>query len=250
MSKSEIEENRFYFDKLSEQLNELPTGKIVFDDKPDIVIRYQGNDLLGIELTNLYSDGNHNRKTGSKLKLDQTFLEQLGKDVIDNVKKYTDRCFHLDIDFKKVPNKKHLNKIIPTLTKVVLKHLSQMNEGECLKVSPSLFNQHDFDEYSLKFIQTIYILTSPQFKISKYIGLLNSQVKSLKTTHIQTVISEKDNKLREYKPCDSYWLVMIIGGSMSQFSEFDEEKYYSTLFDRVFIFNVMNHVLNELKTSI
>lgn len=195
-SNKEIEQ--YYFDSFKRHYP-LPLGQIEHTDKPDVMIH--GQIVYGIEITNLYLTDGEKYKDGSS--------EQAQRSIRDDVlKKAQDQHFAnggqkivLIVSFDPlhpIINKKRAKilatalaevaKIVEALPigKVDIKHFNHINEV-CF-----IYHNAIGANYEKWLVQQIY--TGSKLSIQR----------------LKEAVAIKTKALEKYKPCDVYWLLLIV----------------------------------------
>jgi hypothetical protein len=73
-------------------------------------------------------------------------------------------------------------------------------------------------------------------------------IRDLTLEYIQPILSQKEMKIKKFKPCDKYWLVIREGNYFAgSFSKLKIEIPIDTTFDKVFLIRTFIDELIELK---
>ena len=216
----------------------LPTGKIQFRDKPDII--YHGAKKIGIEITNFFKeDGGC---PGS---------EQIQRDVRKKVVKRAEEIYlkngrkgtSLILSFDKASpigdqlQQQKLAERIATLAK-------QIDGRQTGPIGKDVFTD-DIPELSFVYLFSEEYPKSSWEVRQVYDGSVLSRNKLLK------IVRAKESKIRQYEPCESYWLLVVvdfIDPAQDQEIRLNSfQKINSTAFERVLVYKTCFHHVLEAK---
>ena len=183
---------RHYFD-LFKSNYDLPSGELVFTDKPDVIIR--GSQTLGIEIANLYiSSGSepsseqvqNNRRLQVLDRAQILFLATGGRNI------------ELTVDF----DPQHPILEVENLAKKLV-DVAHSAEGMVSdRVKPQLLAH-------IPQVRFLYYNATEYVDAKWRLGQCHS-VPSLSVGRIRSLVSEKNEKLKSYQPCDTYWLLLVV----------------------------------------
>jgi len=211
-------------------------------EKPDSIIITTNNKKIGIELTETFQDNENSKSGGSDLKKTEIAYEQIGNSIVEEVDKRSSKKFHLDISFHRNANlrQKNRNKIIKKLTCLILKYLPSLEPRKPLVIS-------DFRKLPDGVID-FCIFNSPEIPKSYFGNSQSAAVKDLTNRHIETVLRDKNEAIKNYENCDEQWLVIKIGNFIAgSFAKNKIDRSFKSKFDKVFIHDIQTSETLELK---
>lgn len=190
--RSNLDVERYYFSKFAEHFP-LPDGKIEHGDKPDVIV-YGAQDI-GIEIANLYlhdrgdpaSEQVQCRRREAVLRKAQILYESEGRPK-----------YELTVSFDP------LNPIVEgDVVAVRLAEFARSVElgaggffvGDILDQIPEVYSVFRSGAvYADSFWRTAQV----------YEG------KSLSISRIAAILDDKHEKMKQYRPCDEYWLLLVV----------------------------------------
>lgn len=183
---------RYYFE-LFRQHYEVPEGEIVYTDKPDVILR--SSQTIGVEIANFFltsgadatSEQVQRARRLQVLELAQALHHTSGGKRIE-----------LSVGFNpKAPIQgvKPVAQALATIaTKVENSPSGQVSRMVFEHVPALDFLYHNQKEYA----------------DAKWRAVQGYYVPHLSLERLRELVSEKTKKLRDYQPCDSYWLLLIV----------------------------------------
>jgi len=214
----------------------LPEGKVVYDDKPDVIIN--GPRKIGVELTNFYL------KDGSSIESEQVQIVLRERTVLEAQTIYlNDNGKNIAITFgfdEKKPiqakDKKNLKKKLVELAKLIEK----WEGGEIPRVMYR----------SIPELSYVYLIQGEHqdarwMDCPVYSGQIMSRDRLLKK------IQDKEGKVEQYKKCDVYWLLIVVDffdptqDQEIQIKDFDKIK--SDKFEKIFVYRTAHRHIFEAK---
>jgi len=264
LTKRELEQ---YYFELFKNAYTLPAGEIFHDDKPDFIIT--GARKLGIEMTHFYlEDGDsisseprqHERRESAVAMAQSLYMKNGGKNVqfrfgfdkahpIQDLKAVAKSIAALaplveDRANGRVPRSQYEH--IPELDFMYLYARQLQYDDEADSEFPN--GEPDFAEDPTAW--TLYRNRRDERARRKGIykplpfdaewGLTQSHSFGLMSTQrLEEIVAEKEKKARDYKPCEAYWLLVIvefIDPGQEQEIRVDGVTLNSEVFERVIIY--------------
>lgn len=189
-SNQEIE--KYYFEQFAKDFP-LPNGELQYGDKPDVIIR--GAENIGIEIANLYLvDGADEASEQVQRKRREKVIKLAEADY----KTKRNLNYEFNISFNpKVP----IIEVKSVATKLVDFILSIENNPatfftkNTFNISPEIYSVHRSQkEYP-----------NAKWKTTQVYG-----GKDLQVTRLREIVQQKNEKVSQYRPCDSYWLLLVV----------------------------------------
>ncbi len=183
---------RYYFDLFKSEYD-LPSGELVFTDKPDVIIR--GSQMLGIEIANLYiSSGSdpsseqvqNNRRLQVLDRAQVLYLASGGRNI------------ELTADFDPQHPILDIEDLAKALAKVA--HLAESLVSD--RVNPKLLTH-------IPQVRFLYFNTIEYVDAMWRLGQCHS-IPSLSIERLRLLVAEKKNKLQSYEKCYTYWLLLVV----------------------------------------
>lgn len=227
-SNQEIEQ--YYFEKFC-KVYSLPSGKIIYTDRPDVII--EGSRRIGIEITNFYlmkGELIESRQVQSKRR--QEVLSKAQQVYLNNAGKKIEISFSFD-ETHPIRDIKSLVAKIANLAK----HIECFETGEIIKdlyqpipeLSFVYLNNEEYEDPEWRVIQVYdnYIMSRDR---------------------LAEIIVEKETRAQKYKKCDEYWLLIVvdfINNSQDQEIQIEGfEKIQTDIFEKVIVYKTLfNHIL-------
>ena len=221
-----------YYFEMFRQCYPLPTGRIEYRDKPDVILR--GAKTIGIEITNFYlEDGGCTESEQRQREVRETVVTKAQSIYL----KTGGRKITLFLSFGKgspIGDQQQLAERIAKLAK-------QIDGRQTGSIGRDVFVD-DMPELSF-----VYLIAeenpNSQWKVSQgYKGSVLSRDKLL------TIVRTKESKVPNYQPCDAYWLLVVvdfIDPAQDQEIRVDGfQKIDSSVFERVLVYKTRyDHVL-------
>lgn len=222
-------EEKKYFEKFRQDYP-LPEGKVIYGDKPDVVIN--GLTKTGIEITSFY------HKDGSSNESEQVQRVLREKTILDVQNLYlNDSGKNIAITFgfdEKIPiqakGKKNLEKKLVELAKCIERWGEGSIPKETFKVIPEL-----------SFVN----LTPREHQDARRRVCQVYRGKEMSRDRLLEIVQGKEGKVAHYEKCDVYWLVIVVDffdpaqDQEIQIKDFDKIKFeiilvYKTAFGHIF----------------
>ncbi len=214
LSNKEIEKH--YFEKFRGHY-QLPSGNIIYGDKPDVII--DGERKIGIEITNFYIEG------GSLPESEQRQSKLREKAVSRAHSSYKKKGKKITITFgfdkaNPIPIG-HLKTLVKKLVDFA-RRIENFETGELrkdlFKTIPELsfvyLNAKEYDDARWRVVQ---LYTAPMMSEDRLLE----------------IVREKEKLVPEYEKCDAYWLLVIV----DSFDRSQEQK-------------IPNDILDEIETDV
>jgi hypothetical protein len=227
-SNQEIE--RHYFDMFRRDY-QLPEGKIVHGDKPDVIL--EGKGKVGIEITNFFlENGAHPESEQVQQRARKATVSKAQQLYRANGGKRIELSFAFD---KNVPirDQAKLANRIATLAKNVDVLKTGSIRKDAFKDIPELsFVYLNAKEYE-----------DPQWRVTQ---CYSDQLMSVEK--LRAIVKDKEAQSSGYQHCDVYWLIVVvdfIDRAQDQEIQIENfEKIASTVFEKVIVYKThFGHVL-------
>lgn len=253
---AEEEEGLISFFK--QQYAEFPTGTLRKVIPPPTAADYQLTTVdgrtIGIELTEVFHSEESQRVSSSGYTFTNLLLEKL-KGVLPF-------SFSLDIDIddtKGIPKSKR-NEIIAQLIDFCTVEFLHLQNGEHLRlfhIGIDLLNIADQNVRSLILSRGYRNLPDGIKSISVYrydgteswnARLEGGAVPNLTINYLESILTQKDNLIGKYEPCDEFWLVIKEGNyHAGSFNKIELELPIRSAFNKVFLCRVSRGIILKLK---
>ena len=183
---------RYYFEMFRQDYT-LPSGTIVHDDSPDVII--DGQRRIGIEMTNFFLE------EGSLPQSEQAQRKLRNKVVLEAQKGFfagDQRGLEITFGFNKdnpIRDRKGLIKAIVKLANEIRGWKTGVVSKDVFKAIPELdymyLNAQHYDDPKWRVVQV-------------YKGRMMSRDRLL------DIVKAKEIRSTNYRPCDAYWLLVIV----------------------------------------
>lgn len=221
---------QYYFEMFRRHY-QLPEGTICYGDKPDFILK--GARKIGIELTNfLLEDGALSESEQVQSRWREAVVSEAQRIYCKNGGKR----IQLSFGFDKARPIRDQNVVAKNMAELA-KRVEGLPAGE--------INRKPFEE--IPELSFVYLNTqeyeNPMWQV---IQLHHGRVMS--RDRLRVIVSIKETKSKDYRPCDAYWLVVVvdfIDRAQDQEIRIDGfEKIDSTVFEKVIVYrSVSGHVL-------
>ncbi|MBC8410784.1 MAG: hypothetical protein H8E12_19015 [Rhodobacteraceae bacterium] len=220
---------KHYFE-MFRRIYQLPEGKVIYGDKPDIVI--EGKKRVGIEITNFFlEDGNLPESEQVQRKIRERVVSDTQKIYQSKNGKKLQIVFSFD-NLKPILDEKKLKKELVKLSKKIEDFETGEIAREIFKGIPELsfvyLNSESYDGVRWS-VQQVYE------------GKYMSRDRIIKLVRVQA------EKVKKYKYCDAYWLLVVVDFidfaqdqeiEIKNFSKIKTEKFekvivYKTVFEHI-----------------
>ena len=232
-SNRKIEEH--YFEMFRQDYS-LPVGKVIYGDKPDVVIKGLSN--IGIEITNFYlEDGGSNESEQVQRVLRENTISRAQKLYLkDNGRNIT---IVFGFDEKRPIQAKNKNGLEKKLADLA-KRVEKMGEGS---ISREAFK-------GIPELSFIYLIPREHQDAKWQVCQVYSGQK-MSRNRLLKKIQDKEGKIAQYKKCDVYWLVLVIDFfDRAQDQEIkikDFDKIKSEKFEKIFVYRTAMRQVLEVK---
>jgi hypothetical protein len=215
------------------QMYSVPNGKIIYDDKPDVIIN--GERKIGIGITDFYiEDGSDISSEQRQSKIRNEVIASAHKQYLDSGGRKIELSFGFNTQHP-ITNKNKLAENIASLGKQI----------EQLKTGTVYQSYHkDIPElHSVYINQNEY--TDPTWRLNQ--GHSGQFVSAEK---LNKIIQDKENKAKEYQPCDAYWLLIVMDFMDATQDQEVAAAYLPqanhSKFEKILLFKT-NHFVHEIK---
>jgi hypothetical protein len=191
------ERQRYYFDAFRRQVT-LPNGEIHHGDKPDVVIA--GDRTIGIEITNFYLVGG---KKANSEQVQAVFRPDVLATAEQIYKAEYGGTAGVTLQFNRsVPIKKSKKEKAALARRIaeVISTLSKTETGEVYRYKY---------ENTVPEIGFLHIHEQP-YDDGKWRLNSGGRVELMSPNQLIEIIKDKTSKAKEYKPCDAYWLLVVV----------------------------------------
>lgn len=231
MSKKSNQEKEQYLFNMFRGHYQLPEGKIIHGDKPDVIL--EGKRKIGIEITNFFlENGELPESEQQQRNVRERVVPKAQRVYRENDGKRIELSFSFDQTIPIRDQGQLVNKIA-ALAKNIDGFRTGLLRKDIFKDIPELSSVYlNAEEYE-----------DPKWRIVQcYSG------QSMSMERLRTIVRIKEEKSKCYKPCDAYWLVVVVDFSdRAQDQEIqitDFEKITSAIFEKVIVYKThFGHVL-------
>ena len=232
MSTRQKEIEKYYFERFSRSYS-LPLGEVEHDDAPDFIIK--SNQSVGIEITNFYSkDGAHLESEQQQNPIRERIIETAQRIYQEN----GGRNIELSFGFTTIAKENGLAQKIAAFVSGI-----NQQESGALPISifahiPELsfvyFNAQEYEDPQWRLLQ---VHSTPMMNVERLLE----------------IIKEKEEKSKNYKACDSYWLLVVIDFiNRAQDQEITNDplpKIHSSIFKKILIYKTAyEHILEVISS--
>jgi hypothetical protein len=193
MSRHSNQEVEQYYFNLFKVHYPLPSGRVEHTDKPDVIVH--GHRTLGIEIANLYLlDGADHGSEQVQRNIRETVLKLAQAEYLDNGGKNIELTFSFDPSHP-ISNPKALATVLARAAASIDKlPAGQVNRSQFLHIPEICFVHHNPVGYPDAKWRTSQVHNVPNLALSR----------------LAQIVAVKHKKLKEYKSCDAYWLLLIV----------------------------------------
>lgn len=231
-SKSNQEIEHWYFELFSRSY-QLPKGVVSYGDKPDVII--EGERKIGMEVTTFYpQSGEHRESEQRQIKLREDILDKAQQRYLEKGGKY----LWLVFDFNKEHPIQNKEKFITRIVDLVQK-IEDYPTGEIIK-------DNFIDIPEIRFLSINQEFNNDHTWVLLYSG----SVPMMSTSRLVQIVREKEHKLKQYRKCDAYWLLVVIdfvNPAMDQEIKIDSKKIKSDIFENVILYKTGFETIVEFK---
>jgi len=228
------ESEKRYF-KMFREDYQLPSGKIIYGDRPDVII--DGERLVGIEITNFYIEKGElpeseqrQRKLRDEAVLEAQRIYKKGK------RKKIGITFEFD-KANPIRNKRELVKNLADLA-------GRIENLETGRLNKDIFKS--ISELSLVYLNAPKY-DNPQWRVTQVYT-----VTIMSRDRLVEIIRVKEGKSKEYKKCAAYWLLVIVDffdPAQDQEIRIDGfDKIDTGVFEKVIVYKTIFRTVIELQS--
>jgi hypothetical protein len=183
---------RHYFEQFKAHFP-IPPGEPQYGDKPDVIIR--GKRCVGVELANLYLADGHDP---SSEQTQRHFREHVLKRAQALYVAAGGKAIELTVSFDPthpIRDKKSVASALAAAAKSIDKlPVGPVNRACFAQIPEVRFIYHNPIEYPDALWRTSQVYTVPSLSLSR----------------IAKILEEKHQKFPSYRPCDAYWLLLVV----------------------------------------
>lgn len=213
---------RYYFE-LFQSHYEVPDGDLVFTDKPDVIVR--GTRTIGIEIANLYLSSGADPASEQVQRARR--LQVLGRAQALH-RASGGRHIELSVGFNPEYPIQELEPVALALAAIATK----VDGSPSGQVSRMLF-EHVPELHFLYYNQK-------EYADAEWRPVQGYSVSALSLERLRVLVGDKTKKLRNYQPCDSYWLLLVVDFmDAAQDQDFQwpaEEVIEGSAFERILLY--------------
>lgn len=183
---------RYYFEPFRSHY-EVPDGDLVFTDKPDVIVH--GTQTIGIEIANLYltSGADPASEQVQRVRRLQILERAQALHLASG-----GRHIELSVDFNLEYPIQELEPVALALAAIATK----VEDSPSGQVSRMLFEHVP----ELRFLYH----NQKEYADAKWRPVQGYSVPALSLERLRVLVFEKTKKLRNYQPCDFYWLLLVV----------------------------------------
>ena len=228
-AKSNQENERHYFE-LFRRIYPLP-GQVKYGDKPDIIV--DGERRLGIEVTNFYLErGELPESEQKQRKIREDILKKAYRIYMDKGGEY-----EISFSFNKEQPINNGQKLISKVVELIQRIGATRTRGI------SKYFLKDIPELDFVYINP-NLYSDPEWRITQ---VYTGQIMSL--PRLTEIIREKEDKAKNYRKCDAYWLLVVvdfIDSAQDQEIQVDGLKLSSDVYEKIIVYKTVSEHLLEL----
>lgn len=219
---------RAYYNNFIQHCPLAPKGNVEYSDKPDVLVR--NTDLLGIEIANIYH--NHGKEVSSE-QIQSRRRSSVIKKAHALYQSSENPQFEFWLDFDPSFPITDINEVAHRVNACALQAIKQNDEYSAFKgfsECPELrFLYHDGNEYK-----------NPNWK-----SIQSYHIPPLNPQRVIDIVISKDQKVKNYRKCDRYWLLLIVDfwdpAQDQNLIWASDTRIGATSFDRIIIFKPATH---------
>jgi hypothetical protein len=238
---------KYIFEKFQQEYNDMPTGEVIFSDRPDVIIKTSTKDTIGIEITECIYD--------EKLMSESEYQIRFNKLVMAELEKILPYKFILSIELdSRIPLKQsQVESVIHGLTVLCSTEFANLepNESRSIEQLDVDWGEGTFEIQQLfynkgyrkmpKGISRIRICTYENLANSYHPESKGGAVPNFTSKQLGRILEKKEKSLKSYQTCTSHWLLIVEGRDFySYMDQIEVEAEFSTNFDKVFIYRLWN----------
>lgn len=235
------------FERFQEKYIGIPTGRVEFGDKPDIILKLANDEKIGIELTECVYNEILMNKSEFQIKFNQRVIEQL--EACMPFKFELD--IELDTEYPLRQNRRQLT--IDEIIKVCVSEFQDLNHCESRHVEKlnviwdeaSFHVQQHFRGQGFRTlpdeISRIRMTRFDNLKRSWHPESKGGTVPDFTQESLNAILFKKEKALTSYTTCNQQWLVIGEGSDFYSYVDaINIEKGFETKFDKVFMYRWWN----------
>jgi hypothetical protein len=194
-TKTAREIEKHYFEQFR-RVYALPEGRIEYGDKPDVCL--EGVRSIGIEITRFYLQAGHAWESEQRQIALRTGIVS---DAATYYRAGGGRNIELTIGFQTDnPISSHRRKTLPELLATFAQLIDSHASGE---IDRNLFRA------TMPELSSVY-LNAREYPDAKWHVMQVYSVENMSAEAVETIVRDKEKKSAEYKPCQAYWLLIVV----------------------------------------
>ena len=183
---------RYYFDQFARDFP-LPSGRVEYTDKPDIIIH--GQIKTGIEIANLYLRDGSDSSSEQVQRRRRLAVLSMAQDIH---RRGGGRSIELNVDFDPSNPITDIHEVAKAIANIAEKAEKQTGGQVSREIHREIrhvrFVYHSGQEYDDAKWRTVQMYSVPELNVGR----------------LREVVEIKNRKSAEYQPCDVYWLLLVV----------------------------------------
>jgi hypothetical protein len=228
--KSNQKVERSYFEMFHKDYP-LPMGSIIYGDKPDVIL--EGERKIGIEITNFFlEEGN--------LPESEQVQRKAREKVISDAQRMYQASNRKKVEFTLGFDKTNPIRDQKSLVKKIVELAKYVEGWKTGGIRKDIFQE-------IPELSSVY-LNAEEYTDARWKIVQGYRTPIMSTEKLRNIVKEKEDKSKEYKRCDTYWLLVVVDfvdRAQDQEIQIDEfEKIDSDVFEKIVVYKTLfGHVL-------
>jgi hypothetical protein len=253
-----LDEEKMLIESFMELYKAFPKGTIVKMNPPpaaaDYLLTTQSGEKIGIELREVFHKGEAKRISSTTYKFTNLVLEKLKSQLPFSF------SIDIDLDIQEGIPKPMMNDIVNNTIDFCKKEFADLMDYEFREVINIDFDLSEIDKNIKGMILSSGYRNLPRgiekiaiFRYDNVSESWNSQgeggpVPHFTDEYLTDILKKKEEKLRKYKPCNQFWLVIKEGNYYSGgFHDIEISIPVSSSYHKIFICRISKQEVIELK---
>lgn len=232
-------EEKFILSEFQNNYANFPEGKLTQPDKPDFLV--EGERIIGIEVTQVFKDQDF--PSGSIIKAKNTFQRHLLTNAVSDLKSTNFPKCLISVDLNDSAFSTNLN----------AREIGKLWFADIIE-NKNYIRDYNFWEFTNEgqlpiIIDSYTIYTAKDILETDFVQTGGAIGNPLNNDFIQFILNKKEKAKREFRKCDSFWLLIKEGSLEADYfgvSTIENSKLV-TSFDKVFLLRHRNTEIVELK---